>query len=196
MPTQLTPDDHDALFADIDRRLKLLEVSQRVGLNGVRAAWMTGTAVTTVYDVWDPGPAGATWADDQGATGTGYPIVTITNMPARAIVVWEARPANVGDTPAATYKTSSCQLAIAINGLTDYTALPGGYYPKSNRQFVNVGGNGAARIPFLSTAMRQFNAGETYTFQMTANFNNAAPGNPTGPTLTDCQIFVLPLAAS
>jgi hypothetical protein len=195
MPEALMPDSMARTLSDLNRRLAILEATQRVGLSGVRNAWQTATAATATFGTFESGPAGTTWQDDQGATGSGYPTLTITNMPARAWIVWEARPADVGATPGATYKCNSAQFCLAINGLTDYTTLPGGILPKTNRSYVNAD-NGTNRQMIFASAMRLFTAGSTYTFQMQANWFNATPGNPTSPTLTDCQIIVLPLSAA
>jgi hypothetical protein len=196
MAEALQPDTRDATIADLMRRVQILESTQRVGLSGVRNAWLTATAVATTLGSFETGPAAATWADDQGNTGTGYPQFTIANMPARALIGWEARPANVHN-DGATYKSQAVQLALAINGLDDYTTLPGGALPKTTRQHVNTGtAAGPSRWPIMATAIRRFTAGQTYTFRMVANWDSTAPAAPTGPTLTDCQIWVLPLSAS
>lgn len=194
MGENLMPDTFARTLSDFDRRLRNLEGASRVGLYGVRNAWLTATAAVTTFGSFESGPAGTTWQDDKGNTGTGYPQLTITNMPSRAWVVWEARPADVGGTPLATYKCNSAQFCLAINGLTDFTTLPGGQYPKSNRQYSNVD-SGLDRSLIFASAMRQFTSGQTYTFQMQANWFNSVPGNPTAPTLTDCQIIVVPLSA-
>lgn len=189
MPEVLQPDAMAATIADLNRRLQILEATSRVGLSGVRTAWQTATAATTVLDAYESGPAGAAWQDDQGNTGTGYPVLTITNMPARAWLLWECRPANIGFTPAATYRSVQAQPVLAINGAA-ITSAP------SNRRGYSNFGDGQSRAPVMGSAIRTFTAGASYTFQMQVKWDDTVPANPTMPTLTDAQIIVLPLSAA
>lgn len=80
MAEQLQPDQIASTIAAFDQRLRTLEGASRVGLNRIRYAWATGTPQTTlVYDAFDYGPVTATWQDDRGNTGTGYPRVTVAH---------------------------------------------------------------------------------------------------------------------
>jgi hypothetical protein len=108
-------------LASLDERLRLLEGGQRVGLSGPRAAWGVTVANTTVLNAYDPGPAAATWEDDLGNTGTGYPSITVENCPSRYMLFWSARTSNLIN--AAGYRCNAAIITIAIDGV-DVPALP------------------------------------------------------------------------
>lgn len=185
MPEILAPDTFAANLADMDRRLRIMEATARTGLGGVRTAWATAAANPTSYGVLETGPVAATWEDDRGVTGTGYPTLTMT-MPARALIVWMARP--IGLASAATYRSAAVTVRISF---TPTVAT----YPTIARAVAN--GNALpVDVAVVGGAIKTFTAGTSYTLTMAATWNNDFPAAANLPTLTDAQFFVLPLAAS
>jgi hypothetical protein len=115
MPGFLTPETDNTLFADFDRRLRALESVASVGLHRIRLAWNVASAVVDTFDAWYTGPAGATWEDDRGNTGTGYPQVTLrTGRKVLAIV--QGYAASLAYDVA--FRTYSWSLAISVDGAT------------------------------------------------------------------------------
>ena len=161
MPDLLQPDSMTATIADLNRRLQILEATSRTGLSGVRTAWGTAAASPTVFGADELGPASATWTADDASTGTGYPKITITNMPARAMLLWSARPTSVAD--AAAYRSNGVIIYIAINGIGGGLA-----FPSTARATGNTNTN-PVDVAMMGSAVKKFVAGQTYTFQLCAN---------------------------
>ena len=114
----LREDNMGATIADLDRRLRVMESTARVGLNRVRYAWSThasGAAPSSTMDAYEGGPAGSTWADDEGATGTGYPTVTLT-LGSKALFLCQAIPRDIANDAA--YKAGAFRFGPAPDGLT------------------------------------------------------------------------------
>lgn len=185
MAEQLQPESLASVIADIDRRLRNIETTSRLGIAGLRAVWQTAGASPTVFGSFETGTVGNTWADDAGATGTGYPTLTLTTG-RRYMLLWSARP--IGIATAATYKSASALVSVRIDGV-DNPPLP-----SPRRQFAN--GNAApVDAPLSAIVVRQITPG-THTFQVSANWSNDQPAAPNLPTLTDTFLAIIPLSSS
>lgn len=183
MSEQLRADDR--WFAEIERRLRTLEASPRVGLAGLRSVWQTAGVSPAVFGAFEAGVAGNTWTDDTGATGTGYPTITLVTG-RRYMIFWSARP--IGLATSATYRSASVDVSVRIDGV-DNSPLP-----RALRQFAN--GNAAPVDVALSAIVTREITPGTHTFQMVARWANDQPAAPNLPTLTDTFLGILPLSSS
>jgi hypothetical protein len=186
---QLQPDSDSAFRADIQRRLQALEATARIGLNRARYAWATGTPQTTlVYDAWDYGPVTATWQDDQGATGTKYPQVTVTHG-RKAIFMVQGYAQMIAND--ATYKTYNWLLGAYGAGIP----LDGGgfftqpYVSRFQTHGPTTEGNNAVTVV---TARADLTPG-TYVYKVMGLFVKNVPAAANEPKLADPFIAVLPI---
>lgn len=184
MSEQLRADDR--WFAELDRRLRTLEAAPRVGLAGLRSVWQTAGVSPAVFGAtFEAGVAGNTWTDDTGATGTGYPTITLTTG-RRYMIFWSARP--IGLAASAAYRSASVEISVRIDGV-DSPPLP-----SPRRQFANS--NAAPVDVALSTIVaREITPGQ-HTFTVVARWANDQPAAPNLPTLTDTFLGILPLSSS
>jgi hypothetical protein len=180
---QLRADDR--WFAEIDRRLRTLEATARVGLSGLRSVWQTAGASPTTFGAWETGTASNTWTDDTGATGTGYPTLTLT-LGSRYMIFWSARP--IGLANAATYRSLSVQLTVGIDGVFNPPL------PSPRRLFANSNAL-PVDLPIAAIVARSITPGQ-HTFQVAAQWTNDVPAAGNQPTLTDTFLGILPLSSS
>ncbi len=181
MPEALQPDNRDSVIADLERRLRVLESAQRVGLNQLRFVRSTAAASPTTYGSAEYGVAGNTWEDDQGNTGTGYPTIQMAT-PSKALLMIGYRPVDVGN--AAGFKSHTVQVFVSIDGAGAYV----------NRQYyqANIDRN---YVPVFSAGVIDLTPGD-HTFQIGANWLLVNPGGGTAPLLSDAYMIVLPLSAA
>lgn len=181
---QLQPDTMAATLAEIDRRLNALEVASRVGLNRARYAWATGTpATTTVYDAWDYGPVGATWEDDQGNTGTGYPRVTVTHG-RKCIFFVQGYAQNIAND--ATFKTYQWFLGAYGAGIPDFL------YPQMYRLQTHGPTTEGNNTVTMLTARADMTPG-TDLYAVMAQFVKTNPAAANEPKLAESFICVIPI---
>ena len=183
MSEQLRADDR--WFAEIDRRLRTLEATARVGLSGLRSVWQTAGASPTTFGALELGTASNTWRDDTGATGTGYPTITLT-LGSRYMIFWSARPIGVAN--AAGYRSKSVLLSVGIDGEFNPPL------PSPRRQFANSGVL-PVDAPIAAIVARSITPGQ-HTFQVGATWGDDVPAAPGLPTLTDTFLGILPLSSS
>lgn len=183
MSEQLRADDR--WFAELDRRLRALEASPRVGLSGLRSVWQTAGASPTTFGAWETGTAANTWTDDTGASGTGYPTLTLT-LGSRYMIFLAGRP--IGLANAATYRSLSVQFTTLIDG----ALIPGP--PSPRRLFANSNAF-PVDAPIASFVARSITPGQ-HTFQVAAQWTNDVPAAVNLPTLTDTFLGILPLSSS
>jgi hypothetical protein len=180
----------EALIArlnDLDARLRTVEGGQRVGLADVRSAWMTAAATQTVFGTSDTtGPAAATWEDDQGSTGTGWPQLDVTSG-RRVRIEWWGRP--IGLATAAAYRSLSCTIGVRLNG-----AVFSPLFPNANRQIAN--GNPLPVDVAVGGAATRIVPPGTNNYRLSVVFGNDQPAAPNLPTLTDVLLLVTPLSVT
>lgn len=173
-------------LAAMDARVRLLEGGTRTGLGSIRSAWGTAAADPTVFAAFESGPVGSTWLDDKGATGTGYPVVTIVNCPTRYMILWAARPTGLAN--AATYRSIGVQITVAVDGV-DIPSLPNARRLVANSNVLPVDAAQSAIVVRSQTP-------GTHTFQMRALWDDTVPAAPNQPRLTDLYLGVLPLSVA
>lgn len=182
MPEALLPDDLGATVADIVRRVTRLEASQRVGLSGARFSQQTAAVSPTTFGAYEAGVAGNTWLDDRGATGTGYPFISIDNMPAKALVMWGARPTDLANS--ASFRSRNAYFGVRMVGVDAFVVR--------NVDQVNVAPHA---VPVLGAQVFVGFPRVTYTFQLVALWENTIPAAVNQPKLTDGFLMVIPLSA-
>lgn len=180
----LLPDSHGLHLADIDRRLRALETAQRVGLNRVRAAWSTVDDYPSAFDAWDTGGALARWEDDQGATGTGFPTLTVVTG-SRVLVLLNAHVASyalVGG-----FRSMQGNVGVGLDGV-DPASIPGetwgwrtGVYNANNEH----------DTPITLAVVKTITPGE-HTFDVQANWSDTA-GAGVKPLVSSVVLAVMPL---
>ena len=177
----LQPDQLASMFADMDRRLRVLESTQRVGLNQLRFCTSTGSAAPTTFGAGEYGTAGNTWVDDTGATGTGYPTISM-RTPNKVLVLVGYRPINLAT--AATFRTFSVQVNVRIDATAGYLNRQISQYATTNMD-----------APYVSAGVIAVGAG-VHSFTIGAAWDNTVPAAATQPQLTDAYLIVLPLSAA
>lgn len=183
MSEQLRADDR--WFAELDRRLRTLEAAPRVGLAGLRSVWQTAGVSPAVFGTYEAGVAGNTWRDDTGATGTGYPTITLTTG-RRYMIFWSARPISIAN--AAAYRSMAVELSVQVDGVN----VPP--LPNARRQFTNLNAS-TVDVPLSAIVTREITPGQ-HTFRMVASWTNDQPAAAILPTLTDTFLGILPLSSS
>jgi hypothetical protein len=178
---QLRPDDR--WQAEIERRLRVLETAPRVGLSGLRSAWQTAAASPSSFGAFEAGPVAATWTDDQGNTGTGYPTLTVTTG-TRYLLLWSARPSGLAT--AAAYRSASVEISVQIDGVS-VPALPNAL--RTVQQLAATEFNAPASAIVARTAVPG-----AHTFGLVARWANSQPAGLTLPTLTEVHLAVLPIS--
>lgn len=190
VPGYLTPESDATTLADIDRRLKALETTQRVGLSRMRSAWGDDVSYTlTATNTWLDGTAeGATWTDDQGNTGSGFPEVTVTTG-RRVLIVATARANKVS--ALATNKSNLMRIGVSIDGDTPASASTSG--AAATYATLEVPGNDAVNGHVtLITQRVDLEPGE-HTIALQAFANNYRPGASDYAEVLEVQLTVIPL---
>lgn len=186
MPDQLMPDQLVATIADFNRRLQILEATQRVGLNRVRYAWATndpaGVQITT-FNAWELGPVAGTWEDDQGNTGTGWPRVTVQTG-RKALFITQGYAQVFANDP--TYRSYVWYLGVTGS------SMPSTEDPPMWR-FQTHGPTTEGNNPLLiATGRNDLTPGET-TYYVTTKFADNVPAAVNQPKLADPFIAVIPI---
>lgn len=186
MPEQLMPESAANLLADIDRRLRILESAQRLGLNRLRMAHSYGAAVSpTVFGAYETGPAGAQYLDDQGAIGSGYPQLTMTTG-SRALFIAVATINLLANNASA--RSRSMFFGIGADG-----ANPGDWTnPRMYRQLVNSNADEVRTQTTVVAARTDLTPG-THTFRIHAKWSDDVPAAGTLPYLFDAELLVIPI---
>lgn len=185
----LTPDNLGTQLDELERRLRALEVTSRVGINRLRYAYGTAAVDPTNYATWETGAAGCTWIDDAGTTGNGYARCTaFTNT--KALVFFGCRLQSVGEDAGVTWKTSTGQVGVLQDGNTPGTA--GNPAPTLARQFYS-GSPDLAYQNISYVAIRTALTPGDHIWDAAAFWAADHPGAPTAPRMTDVYLFVLPL---
>jgi hypothetical protein len=177
-----------ATIADMQRRLQILEATSRVGLNRVRFAWSThavNVAEVSTIGAWETGPATATWTDDRGTTGTGYPSLTLTTG-TKVLIIGAARYFDMSEDLGT---AASVSFGVGIDGSTPLT------WPTLFPRMMTSGGKGPnADNVFSRLNLAVGRSGITpgsHTFSVQA-FWNAGAG-ATQPDLSDIFLAIVPL---
>lgn len=182
-----TPDTLGTMLQDLDRRIRVLENTNRTGLGRMRAAWLTAAADATTFGSFESGPVGATYSyikdDLTTGTGTGYPALTVTTG-AFVQITWACRPLSVS--AGGSFRSASAQFDVLVDGLSLNL-------PRPLRQYAN-GNNNPVDGPLSCQIVRTLTPG-THTFQLVVNWSNDFPA-ATAPRLTDGFLSVLPLSAA
>lgn len=188
MAEQLLPDRIAAQLAEFDRRLRNLETSPRVGLNGARFVRQFGSGDATTFTNWETGPAASNWVDDQGNTGAGYGQLTMANMGKRAAIFF-------GATISGVYVNATVRSANALFGI-GYAGLNPAQnpaYPIMYRRFY-PGSASYTETPFNFFVCRNdFTPGATNVFKIWAAWENTNPAAGLQPQLIDGFMLVIPL---
>lgn len=184
MPEALMPDSMAATLADLNRRLQILEATSRVGLNRVRLASGVGSAAPTSFGatVWEYGSAGNTWVDDLGATGAGYPQITLNCH--KVLVAFGARPYGLGSA-AGTFRSTSCNSGVHFDGGAN--AILQGQAINQTAVYVVS--------PIFKAQVFTVPAG-SHTFTLGAQWDDTSPASPIQPLLSDPFIMAIPLDAA
>ena len=180
----LRDDTLGATIADLDRRLRVMEATPRVGLSQLRWCQGTASAVPSVFGANEYGTVGNTWLNDLGQVGTGYPTLTMVTS-AKVLMFVGCEPYNVGN--AAGFRSNLVDVSVKIDGNEGYL-LRRYYQANIDRMYV----------PFMmmSVPLPALVAGVAHTFTIGANWANTNPAAGTLPQLVDPFIFVLPLSAA
>jgi hypothetical protein len=181
MPEQLVPDSMAATIADMQRRLQVLEATPRVGLNRVRNAYATAWAVPSTFDAWEYGTAGNTWIDDQSATGTGYPQITMVT-PTLVLVMMGGDFYDLGN--AAGFRSARALVSIDIDGVPNWQPMDV-YNANVDRH----------STPFHTSFVYRLTPG-THTFKMTAWWFDKTPAAGTLPIMENASLIVLPMSST
>lgn len=179
----LRPATLTAELQEIRSRLSRLESAERVGLNRIRYARATASAVPTVFAAWEQGPAGTTWVNDKGVTGTGYPTVTVETG-TKVFVIANGVMANLCNT--ATYRSMDGYMLCGVDGsITGMGAI-----------FKRIARNqNATGISFPMTVMGELSGltPGTHTFSVWAFWSDDQPAAVNKPSMTDSSILVIPI---
>ncbi len=185
MPEALQPDSRDAVIADLSRRLQVLEATQRVGLSRVRLAWQTATAATSTYDpTWDSGTVGNTWADDQGATGTGFPRVSL--ITGRKVLVFASGTA-LTIANDVNYRTFAWRLGVGLDGNNPRNTRP--FWSVYQTHGPTTEGNNAVQLVVAGVDLEP---GE-HEFKVRTKWTSTNPAAPNVPSLDDAFLAVIPI---
>lgn len=186
MTELLKPEGRDQIFADLDRRLSILEVTARVGLNRVRFAHSTGsTHEPTVYDAYESGGTSNTWRDDTGATGPGYPEVTLVTG-RKVLFIMNALIHNIGH--GGSFRCDGMYLGIGIDG----SAPPVWTDPRMYRQIYSQFSD-HLRFPGAFAVVRTDLVPGEHQFGLWAWWIDDAPAGTTLPKLYEASLTVIPL---
>lgn len=185
MPGFLTPDSQTAAFSDLERRVRALESAQRVGLNRVRAAWSTFDDYPTVWGVWDSVCGAARrWQDDQGTTGTGHPVLTVTTG-TRVLMLLNAYVAQYGATGG--FRSAQGNVGVGLDGV-DPASIPGDTWGWRTA-FYNL--NDEHDGPAVLATVKTVTPGE-HTFQVYTNWVDTA-GAGVKPLVSSIVLTIIPL---
>lgn len=189
----LQPDSLPTTMADFDRRLRALEGASRVGLNRVRFAWSTHFVppAPAAYGSWESGSTSATWEDDQGNTGTGYPRVTLVTG-TKVLMIAQSYPQSYAHDPAV-YKADTCNLGIGLDGgaanaWSPAAPLPTSYNSRDTATPVYAG----SYTLTLNSGRADLAPGE-HTFQLQHYWSNYSAGALTDAGAAGIFLAVIPI---
>ena len=170
-------------MAAMDARIRLLEGGQRVGLAQTRSAWMTSAGPHAIQHGSPDfvGPGAATWQDDLGGTGTGWPKLTITTG-TKVLVSWSATAA--GFATSASFKSGAVGLFVHVNNV---------YNARAVRSVSN--GSGTSLGMSIHGAEILIVAAGANTFGVSAVASITNPGG-SDVTLQQANIIVTPLSVA
>lgn len=186
MPEILTPDTTGKLLADLESRVRALEVVQRTGLASIRTAWGTASVDPVTFGAWETGAAGTTWTDDRGNTGTGYCTLTAATG-ARALVVFGARV--IGLASGAPFRSNQATVGVGWAGLNP-ALIPG----PTGQRTAFVGGNASADFNIVHVVPASNLTPGNNQFVAWANWVNTVPAGTFLPRMTDVVLAVIPIS--
>lgn len=188
MAEQLQPEGMSRLLNDMDRRLRNLENTARVGLSRAKFVRQFGAVAPTTFGmVWESGPAGSDWVDDTGATGAGYATLTVPDMGKRAAIFMGCTIGSV--LTAATFRSDSAMAGVGIDG-NNPQLVPN--YPVMYRRFF-PGTTQYTEVPFTFFCLRNDFTPGTHVFKVWAAWANTNPAAINQPLLNDAFLLVIPI---
>ena len=185
MPAANMPDDLASIVNDLERRIRILELTARVGLNRIRFAWLTSAADTAVFNAWDNGPAGAAWADDAtpANTGTGYPQVTLITG-TKVLVMAQGNVTQLANDP--TFRSFQADLGISVDGATPNNNPD--WYRYQTHGPTTEGTNPLTVISGINT----LTPGQ-HTFRFQSFFVDNVPAAANKPRMNNCTLIIIPI---
>lgn len=189
MSEQLLPESLPTLLRDIDRRLRNLESTARVGLSETRFVRQFNSAYATTFSAWETGPGITDYVDDQGATGAGYGTLTLT-LPSRALIFLGATINGIGLNVAVPWRSAFCQVGVGIDGANPTVWTP--TYPIMYRRLF-TGAPEETEFPFSFFVTRRDFVPGTHTLKIWAYWDDTNPASPDLPRMVDAFLLVIPL---
>lgn len=179
----LHPDSIASTLANMQRQIDALSAAQRVGLNRIQVAYSVIEQHETVLGSWSDGVAsGRTWEALNGSTGTGYPLVTITGIGTRCVILASGLVQGLANSVG--FQSAFGAFGISINGATPSP-------PGVGTQLFNNLTPDMSLTPAYSGVFTTIAA--TTTFRLEVNFTSAHPAAAVPPDYWFSTLVVIPL---
>lgn len=171
---------------EIRSRLARIEMVERVGLNRIRFARATASVDPSSFGAWEQGPAGSTWIDDKGNTGTGYPRLEV-DIRHKAMIFFGAGIQDVA--AGGSWRSQLVDFGVGINGHDPEYYGPPVMYRRWNNQ-----GTARVEVPVGFFILRtDFTPNPAKQFAVWARWQDSAPSATDLPRMIDSFLCVLPI---
>lgn len=175
---------------DIDRRLRVLEGTQRSGLGSIVADGGSGGFTISTFETTN---FGADWVDD--AAGGTTPEVTI-HTGSRVIILATFRTAQVGQAGAAV-GVNDFRSAQIVAGVSVDSLEPHEFPAPSMRASFDIAGadlaGGFITVPTTFAPTRSDLVPGEHTFRLKFSAYDTNPSGTVNPLITDTSLIVIPL---